>query len=63
MDPPFAADHWSRLLPAAAARLAKTGRLYVEAPFRIEAPEGLTLLRRDKAGQVHYHLLRCTATE
>jgi 16S rRNA (guanine966-N2)-methyltransferase len=58
LDPPFADDGWSRLLPAAAARLAETGRLYVEAPFPIEAPEGLTLWRRDKAGQVHYHLLR-----
>jgi 16S rRNA (guanine966-N2)-methyltransferase len=58
LDPPFAADSWLRLLPAAVARLAKTGRLYVEAPVRIEAPQGLTLLRQDKAGQVHYHLLR-----
>ena len=58
LDPPFADDSWGRLLPAAAARLAKAGRLYVEAPFPIEATEGLALLRRDKAGQVHYHLLR-----
>ena len=58
LDPPFADDVWSRLLPLAAARLARTGRLYVEAPFPVEAPEGLTLWRRDKAGQVHYHLLR-----
>jgi 16S rRNA (guanine966-N2)-methyltransferase len=60
LDPPFAHDGWSRLLPAAAARLTKSGRLYVEAPFPIEAPEGLTLWRRDKAGRVHYHLLRRT---
>ena len=60
LDPPFAADLWSRLLPAAAARLAPTGSLYVEAPVPIEAPPGLALWRRDKAGQVHYHLLRRT---
>jgi len=58
LDPPFAADLWARLLPAAAARLAPTGSLYVEASVPIAAPEGFTVWRRDKAGQVHYHLLR-----
>jgi 16S rRNA (guanine966-N2)-methyltransferase len=58
LDPPFAEDMWSQLLPAAAARLAPEGRLYIEARVPIEAPEGLELLRRDKAGRVHYHLLR-----
>lgn len=58
LDPPFAADLWSRLLPAAVAHLAPTGILYLEAPVPIEAPHGLTLWRRDKAGRVHYHLLR-----
>jgi 16S rRNA (guanine966-N2)-methyltransferase len=58
LDPPFSNDGWTRLLPAAAARLAKGGMLYVEAPAPIAAPEGLTVWRRDKAGQVHYHLLR-----
>jgi 16S rRNA (guanine(966)-N(2))-methyltransferase RsmD len=58
LDPPFAEDLWSQLLPAAAAHLAPAGNLYVEAPVPIAAPEGLALWRRDKAGQVHYHLLR-----
>jgi 16S rRNA (guanine966-N2)-methyltransferase len=58
LDPPFAADLWSQLLPAAVARLAPAGSLYVEAPVPIETPSGLALWRRDKAGQVHYHLLR-----
>jgi 16S rRNA (guanine966-N2)-methyltransferase len=58
LDPPFADDAWARLLPAAAARLASDGRLYVEAATPLEAPDGLELLRRDKAGRVHYHLLR-----
>lgn len=58
LDPPFAADLWARLLPAALARLAVAGSLYVEAAAPIEAPAGLALWRRDKAGQVHYHLLR-----
>lgn len=58
LDPPFAGDRWLQLLPAAAARLAKGGRLYVEASVSIDAPAGLAVWRRDKAGQVHYHLLR-----
>lgn len=58
LDPPFTADLWLRLLPATAARLAKGGRLYVEAPAPIDAPPGFAMWRRDKAGQVHYHLLR-----
>jgi 16S rRNA (guanine966-N2)-methyltransferase len=57
LDPPFAEDDWRRLLPAAAARLTEEGRLYVEAKAPIEPPDGLVLLRRDKAGRVHYHLL------
>jgi 16S rRNA (guanine(966)-N(2))-methyltransferase RsmD len=58
LDPPFADERWARLLPAAAARLARGGRIYVEAPAPIEAPSGFAVWRRDKAGQVHYHLLR-----
>lgn len=58
LDPPFADDDWTRLLPAAATRLARGGALYVEARMPIAAPDGLTVWRRDKAGQVHYHLLR-----
>jgi len=58
LDPPFAADHWARLFPVAAARLAQGGWLYVEAPEPIAAPPGLAIWRSDKAGQVHYHLLR-----
>ena len=58
LDPPFADDAWARLLPAAAARLGPQGRLYVEAQAPLEPVQGLELLRRDKAGRVHYHLLR-----
>ena len=56
LDPPFADEDWRQLLPAAAARLAEEGRLYVEAKAPVEPPEELVLLRRDKAGRVHYHL-------
>ena len=58
LDPPFADRDWDRLLPAASARLAADGRLYVEAGIALEAPAGMLMWRRDKAGRVHYHLLR-----
>jgi len=58
LDPPFAKDEWARLLTAAAMRLAREGVIYVEARKPIAPPDGLTMWRSDKAGQVHYHLLR-----
>ena len=58
LDPPFDAPAWDRLLPLAAARLAPGGALYAEAAMTLEAPTGLAVHRRDKAGKVHYHLLR-----
>jgi 16S rRNA (guanine966-N2)-methyltransferase len=58
LDPPFAREIWPLLLPLAAARLGPGGALYVEAPSPVEPPPGLEIWRRDKAGKVHYHLLR-----
>ena len=58
LDPPFGNADWNALLSAAAERLAPTGMIYVEAPASIEAPRGMEVWREDKAGQVHYHLLR-----
>lgn len=58
LDPPFGDADWDALLPAAALRLAPSGMLYVEAPAAIDVPQGMELWRGDKAGQVHYHLLR-----
>jgi 16S rRNA (guanine966-N2)-methyltransferase len=61
LDPPFGTADWDTLLPAVAERLATSGMLYVEAPAAIDAPGGLEVWRGDKAGQVHYHLLRRAA--
>jgi len=58
LDPPFADPQWERLLPAAAARVAADGALYVEASRPVIAPPGFAIVRGDRAGQVHYHLLR-----
>jgi 16S rRNA (guanine966-N2)-methyltransferase len=56
LDPPFGEDPWPWLLPACAARLLPGGFIYAEAARALEPPPGLAAWRRDKAGQVHYHL-------
>jgi 16S rRNA (guanine966-N2)-methyltransferase len=58
LDPPFGSADWDALLPAAAERLAPLGMVYVEAFSSVTAGHGLEVWRGDKAGQVHYHLLR-----
>ena len=56
LDPPFGDDPWDWLLPACAARLAPDGRIFAEAGHWLEPSSGLATLRRDRAGQVHFHL-------
>jgi len=56
LDPPFREDPWPWLLPACVARLAEGGFVYAEAARELVPPPGLAPWRRDKAGQVHYHL-------
>jgi len=58
----FDADSWATLLPAATARLASGGVIYAEARSPISTGE-LAISHRDKAGRVHYHLLRHAPTE
>jgi 16S rRNA (guanine966-N2)-methyltransferase len=63
LDPPFATDPWSWLLPAAARRLHPAGMVYAEAAHALAPPPGMTMVRRDKAGHVHYHLLALTPAD
>jgi 16S rRNA (guanine966-N2)-methyltransferase len=56
LDPPYASDPWDWLLPACRRRLSARGRIYAEADHFLAAPEGMSTLRCDRAGQVHYHL-------
>ena len=58
LDPPFDYATWPALLASAAKRLAAGGALYAEAGAPIEGRSGLAVSRCQKAGQVHYHLLR-----
>jgi 16S rRNA (guanine(966)-N(2))-methyltransferase RsmD len=56
LDPPFGEEPWEWLLPACVARLVPGGFLYAEAARPVESMASLAPWRRDKAGQVHYHL-------
>jgi 16S rRNA (guanine966-N2)-methyltransferase len=56
LDPPFATDEWTWLLPACAQRLAGAGYIYAEAGRELAATSGLSVWRHAKAGAVHYHL-------
>jgi 16S rRNA (guanine(966)-N(2))-methyltransferase RsmD len=68
LDPPYQQDFLSQALPLCAALLKEGGLVYAESsaalPFADaagEAPDwlnGWQLLRADKAGMVHYHLLK-----
>lgn len=61
LDPPFGQGWLPRLWPILPGILAQGGLVYVEAESPIEAPEGFEILRQDKAGAVHYHLLEFAA--
>ncbi len=56
LDPPFREDPWPWLLPACVERLAPGGFIYAEAAHAVLPPPGFAFWRRDRAGQVHYHL-------
>lgn len=61
LDPPFDSDPWPALLPQCAARLAPGGFVYAEAAHALDPPAPLFAHRRERAGQVHYHLLQVAA--
>ncbi len=69
LDPPFRSDRLEKILPSAARALHPEGRMYIEwhadltkasAPAEQLTALNLTVVRHGQAGQVHYHLCRCT---
>ena len=60
LDPPFSADHWSRLIPLLPPRLAAEGRVYCESGAPVAWPEGWTVLKEGRAGHVAYQLVART---
>ena len=58
IDPPFHEDWLPRLWPLLEMRLNPGGWLYVEQGQAVQPPPGWETFRHQRAGQVHYHLLR-----
>lgn len=57
LDPPFQSDFLSRLLPRLANLLAPDGVAYVESGSAFDPGARWQVLKRGKAGVVHYQLL------
>ena len=60
LDPPFREEWMSKLLPLIPKRLNPGGWLYIEQDRAAEPAPGWEMFRHQRAGQVHYHLLRRT---
>jgi 16S rRNA (guanine(966)-N(2))-methyltransferase RsmD len=58
IDPPYGEDWTSRLLPRLKPRLKDNGCVYLELATTLPPSSDWEVWRRDKAGKVHYHLLR-----
>lgn len=61
LDPPFRGDWLPKLWPLLPARLNPGGWVYVEQGQPVQPPAGWETFRHQRAGQVHYHLLRRVA--
>lgn len=63
LDPPFQQGWLDRLLPLCTSLLTANGLLYVETEYdlreHVERLQQWEIVRADKAGQVHFHLLQC----
>ncbi|MFC4277029.1 16S rRNA (guanine(966)-N(2))-methyltransferase RsmD [Achromobacter aloeverae] len=61
LDPPFGQDWLPRIWPLLPGILTENALVYAESEAPLDAPENFELLRKDKAGAVHYHLLQFAA--
>ena len=58
LDPPFQSDYLGKLMPLLAAQLTPTGMLYIESGTLFEPGEPWQVIKRSKAGAVHYQLMQ-----
>jgi 16S rRNA (guanine(966)-N(2))-methyltransferase RsmD len=63
LDPPFGQNALPAVLERLPRVLAPGAKVYVEGPRSMEPPPGFLLLKHDRAGQVHYHLLHGLGNE
>lgn len=59
-DPPYQKQWMDKLLPLLCGHLAKGGLLYAEAEYAIESNAQWDVVKHGKAGNVYYHLLKCS---
>ena len=58
LDPPYADGPSNELMGHLSRRLVSGARVYVEGDRRFDPPQGWQILKQDKAGMVHFHLLQ-----
>lgn len=63
IDPPFGKNWLESLWPMLTDLLETNGFVYIEAEKPVFIPEGYRLLRQDRAGAVHYHLIQIVALQ
>lgn len=61
LDPPYAEDPWQSLFVALDPLIGERSFIYAEAGRPLALPATLAVVRRARAGGVHYHLLARTA--
>jgi 16S rRNA (guanine966-N2)-methyltransferase len=63
LDPPFGQEWLEKLWPLLPKLLEPDGFLYLEAEKALNIPENFKILRQDRAGVVHYHLVQIVALQ
>ena len=61
-DPPYNKDWLNKLLPLLNQHLAHEGILYVEAEYEVLDNDIWQVIKKNKAGNVYYHLLKSLTT-
>ena len=59
-DPPYNKAWFDKLLPILNQHVSEGGVVYAEAEFEIKATENWQITKQSKAGNVYYHLLKCS---
>ncbi len=59
-DPPYNKAWIDKILPILNQHLSEDGVVYAEAEFEIKPSESWQVIKQSKAGNVFYHLLKCS---